>query len=283
MATPNPQPYFIFVLGPPGAGKGTLCSRLAKENGFYHLSVGDSLREVCSKGSALSEKILPYMSNEKLIPDDVLKKMFDDDILPMVRAEKYPCIIVDGFPRSASQIPNWGEEVPQLVLFFDCPREIAAKRVIERARGGASPESLAAIFEQRYAQFEAEHDKIVGHYAMKEGGLPISLENPFHLIIHEDGMNQSMIATVDTSKTIEESWDALKSRLEICIPWKKMIEKIASAPETSENASPESAVSPDSPVSAGEYDGDDEDEGDDENENGDEAEDDRKSDASSMS
>lgn len=258
MATPTQQPYFIFVLGPPGAGKGTLCSMLAKENGFYHLSVGDYLREVCSKESALSEKILPYMSNEKLIPDDLLKKIFDDDILPMVRSDKCPCIIVDGFPRSASQIPDWGQEVPQLILFFDCPREIAEKRVIERARGGASPESLATIFEQRYAQFEAEHPKIVEHYAMREGALPISLENPLYRTIHEDGMNQSMIARVETSKTIEESWEALKLRLETCIPWKKMIAKIASDLETPKNAKPDDPVSP---LSAGDYDGDDEDEG----------------------
>ena len=37
-----------FVLGGPGSGKGTLCARLVKEQGFCHLSAGDLLREEVS-------------------------------------------------------------------------------------------------------------------------------------------------------------------------------------------------------------------------------------------
>lgn len=41
----GPQtPKVVFVLGGPGAGKGTQCSRLANEYGFLHVSAGDLLR-----------------------------------------------------------------------------------------------------------------------------------------------------------------------------------------------------------------------------------------------
>jgi cytidylate kinase len=41
----------IFVIGGPGAGKGTMCARLARECNYKHLSAGDLLRIEASSGS----------------------------------------------------------------------------------------------------------------------------------------------------------------------------------------------------------------------------------------
>ncbi|KEF54661.1 uncharacterized protein A1O9_09103 [Exophiala aquamarina CBS 119918] len=246
MAASDQQPYFIFVLGPPGAGKGTLCSALAKEQGFYHFSVGDYLREICSKNSALSEKVRRYLASETMLPNDLIKAIFDDDILPMVRARKHPCIIVDGFPRSASQIPDWGVGVPALVLFFDCLKEIAAKRVIERRRSDASPETLAAIFERRYAQHEAENHKIIDHYAMMQWSLPVSDESLCFPEASLACMDKSILVKIDTSKTTEESWEELKRTLNLSLPWNNLIGDIHLHEKTKD-------------ADAGGYDGDDED------------------------
>ena len=38
-----------FILGGPGAGKGTMCERVIKEYGFAHLSTGDLLRDEVKK------------------------------------------------------------------------------------------------------------------------------------------------------------------------------------------------------------------------------------------
>ena len=43
MFHPN-APKIIFILGGPGAGKGTQCLRMAADFGFVHLSAGDLLR-----------------------------------------------------------------------------------------------------------------------------------------------------------------------------------------------------------------------------------------------
>jgi adenylate kinase family enzyme len=45
----------IFVIGGPGAGKGTLCARLARECNYKHLSAGDLLRAEASSGSERGE------------------------------------------------------------------------------------------------------------------------------------------------------------------------------------------------------------------------------------
>ena len=50
------KPNVIFVLGGPGAGKGTQCSRIVEHFGHVHLSAGDLLREERAKpGSEVSQ------------------------------------------------------------------------------------------------------------------------------------------------------------------------------------------------------------------------------------
>lgn len=48
VATDYSRPGFIFVIGGPGAGKGTQCSLLAKKYGFWHFSLGNILRAEAS-------------------------------------------------------------------------------------------------------------------------------------------------------------------------------------------------------------------------------------------
>jgi hypothetical protein len=41
-AEATPKPKVFFVLGGPGAGKGTQCAKLVSEFGFVHLSAGET-------------------------------------------------------------------------------------------------------------------------------------------------------------------------------------------------------------------------------------------------
>ena len=63
------KPTVVFVLGAPGAGKGTQCKMLQEEKQFFHLSAGDLLREEMSnKDSQYSELINDLIKNGKIVP-----------------------------------------------------------------------------------------------------------------------------------------------------------------------------------------------------------------------
>lgn len=51
------KPRVVFVLGGPGAGKGTQCAKIVEEFGWCHLSAGDLLREERKSGSADADLI----------------------------------------------------------------------------------------------------------------------------------------------------------------------------------------------------------------------------------
>ena len=69
----------IFVLGGPGAGKGTQCANLVKGYGFCHLSAGDLLRaEQDREGSEVGAMIKDYIRNGEIVPMEVTIKLLEN-------------------------------------------------------------------------------------------------------------------------------------------------------------------------------------------------------------
>jgi UMP-CMP kinase len=69
----------IFVLGGPGAGKGTQCANLVRDYKFCHLSAGDLLRaEQEREGSEYGEMIKEYIRDGKIVPMEVTIKLLEN-------------------------------------------------------------------------------------------------------------------------------------------------------------------------------------------------------------
>lgn len=63
------KPRIVFVLGAPGAGKGTQCEKIVNEYGYVHLSAGDLLRAERNRpGSEFAELIEDKIKNGLIIP-----------------------------------------------------------------------------------------------------------------------------------------------------------------------------------------------------------------------
>ena len=70
--TANKLPNVIFVLGGPGAGKGTQCTRIVKNFGYVHLSAGDLLRaERQRPGSKVGEQIEDHIRKGTIVPVEI--------------------------------------------------------------------------------------------------------------------------------------------------------------------------------------------------------------------
>ncbi|MEE6522626.1 hypothetical protein FKM82_021251, partial [Ascaphus truei] len=66
------KPLVVFVLGGPGAGKGTQCERIVEKYGYTHLSAGDLLRDERKKpDSQFGELIETYIKDGKIVPVDI--------------------------------------------------------------------------------------------------------------------------------------------------------------------------------------------------------------------
>lgn len=117
----------LILLGPPGAGKGTIAKRLAAELGYLHLSTGDILREEVARGSELGKKAKAYMDAGELVPDELILAMVKE------RVAGKDGILFDGFPRTLAQARGLEEIAPvQLVLLLELDRDTVVRRLSAR-------------------------------------------------------------------------------------------------------------------------------------------------------
>jgi len=88
----------VVFFGPPGVGKGTVATRLAKEFGCRTVSSGDLLRENVKGGTDLGSQAKKFMDSGGLVPDQLVTQMVLAGL-----DEENGCVFLDGFPRTIVQ------------------------------------------------------------------------------------------------------------------------------------------------------------------------------------
>ena len=71
----------LILFGPPGSGKGTQASLLAKKINIPHLSTGDILRLKLNDKDELANKLSKIMSSGNLVPDSILNPIVTEKLL----------------------------------------------------------------------------------------------------------------------------------------------------------------------------------------------------------
>jgi UMP-CMP kinase len=147
------EPLFrvVFVLGGPGAGKGTQCQLLSDNLHWAHLSAGDLLRaERQKEGSELADIINSNISAGKIVPSEITVQLIKNAMVDLRKTSGQTKFLIDGFPRSEGNVNAWKEVVGgaadvELVLFFECPEDVLTSRLLERGKtSGRSDDSIVS-------------------------------------------------------------------------------------------------------------------------------------------
>jgi adenylate kinase len=117
----------ILFLGAPGVGKGTYAKRVAPILGYSHLSPGDLLRREAKHDPSISEM---YLDRGILVPESLVFTLVEKELNSMSSKG----VILDGFPRSATQATSWiaTQRVPDLIIEFHLPRQILVNKLLGR-------------------------------------------------------------------------------------------------------------------------------------------------------
>ena len=90
----------VVLVGPPGAGKGTQATFIARNAGVPNISTGDIFRSNVSNGTELGVRAKQFMDRGDLVPDDVTIEMVRSRL---AEADTAPGFLLDGFPRTVPQ------------------------------------------------------------------------------------------------------------------------------------------------------------------------------------
>ncbi len=124
----------VVLLGPPGAGKGTVAEVLA-DTGYCHVSTGELLREQIRMETTLGLEAKALMDRGKFVPDDVVVGMIRDMLADASPNDKF---LFDGFPRTLVQAEKLDDLVASFdgclenVVLLECPNDVIVKRLSGR-------------------------------------------------------------------------------------------------------------------------------------------------------
>jgi UMP-CMP kinase len=158
---PCPRPNVVFVLGGPGAGKGTMCELAESQLGWTHLSTGDLLRAERQAGGPTAATIEEFIAAGKLVPNEIVVTLLKNAMETVTRTTGKNNFLLDGFPRSLSNLEAWYEtfgreaELPKM-LYFECPYGVLEKRILGRAKYSDRSDDNVESLKLRFDTFKSE-------------------------------------------------------------------------------------------------------------------------------
>ncbi|KAF9475328.1 UMP-CMP kinase [Pholiota conissans] len=171
----------VFVLGGPGAGKGTQCGRLVEDFGFCHLSAGDLLRaEQTREGSSYGELIRTCIREGTIVPMEVTIKLLEVAMLAAIDAtERRDAVpppagwgagrgrfLIDGFPRKMDQALKFDEMVCEssVVIYFSTSEEVMLRRLLERGKTSGREDDNVESIKKRFRTYRTDTMPVIEHY-----------------------------------------------------------------------------------------------------------------------
>jgi adenylate kinase len=140
----------LVLLGAPASGKGTQGDVLAKRLGIPKVSTGDMLRAARKAGTPLGREAESYMSQGKLVPDQVVIGLVAERISEPDAAKGF---ILDGFPRTVRQAEALGSLLNDRGLKLDAVVELSVPRELltERATLRRTDKRTGQIYHLKYS------------------------------------------------------------------------------------------------------------------------------------
>jgi adenylate kinase len=163
----------ILMFGCPGSGKGTQGIVLAGMPNLKHFAMGDIFRGL-DKESDLGKEFLSYSTKGLLVPDQltvrVFRKHIDDRIGSGEIDLDYHALILDGIPRTVSQVELLENviEVRRVIHLMVDDRDSLIARLSGRAKKENRPDDAdPEVIKKRIEVYEQETYPVLEAYPKK--------------------------------------------------------------------------------------------------------------------
>lgn len=124
----------LVLIGPPGAGKGTLSRYLVNKYAYQYFCVGELFRSEIAAKTTFGQEVSHYLAHGQLVPDHVTNH-FVESLFPVGNRAPF---ILDGYPRTLNQCQFFYQLQTKLnfdqllVLVLNIDHETMLTRVVSR-------------------------------------------------------------------------------------------------------------------------------------------------------
>lgn len=197
----HPSEYrVVYVLGGPGSGKSTQCSKISSEFGFSHLSAGDLLQKEVESGSEEGKMIRDLKKEGKLVPSEIVVKLLQQ----AMRRSESKKFLIDGFPRNEENLAaaeNIMKIEPDAILFFDCSEQEAIRRLLSRNQGRA--DDNAETIRNRLKVYSESTVPVINYYNSKGKVRKIDAERPIEEVYQSV---KEVLSGIEGKVTVKEEF-----------------------------------------------------------------------------
>ncbi|MDD2490888.1 MAG: adenylate kinase [Bacteroidales bacterium] len=160
--------YFL-IFGPPGAGKGTQSTLIARRYNFRHISTGELLRNEIAVKSDIGKIAAVLIEKGEFVPDELVIGIVRKEICNPGGGEKG--YILDGFPRNTYQaialdkmLEETGYKV-DAVLSLETTDSVNIKRIQHRANiEGRKDDADFETIRNRIKTYHKVTEPLVNYY-----------------------------------------------------------------------------------------------------------------------
>ncbi|MEG0981743.1 MAG: nucleoside monophosphate kinase, partial [Erysipelotrichaceae bacterium] len=125
----------ILIMGGPGAGKGTMSTKLVEKFNVNHISTGNIFRSEVGNQTELGLQAKNYMDKGLLVPDEVTNPMVKSFLEKLDNKNGF---LLDGYPRTLEQAKVFDQLTAgtplaiDVVITLDMPFEALTNRITGR-------------------------------------------------------------------------------------------------------------------------------------------------------
>lgn len=172
----------VVFIGPPGVGKGTQASRLARALDVPHVASGDLLRAARAQDTPLGHQAKVYMDRGVLAPDELVVKIVEQRL---TQPDATRGAVLDGFPRTLQQahrldelLARDGKHGVDVAIVLEAARDVVLERMRARRRDDETPE----VQVKRYDVYEHDTRPLLAYYKERDILVAVDGDQPIDTV-----------------------------------------------------------------------------------------------------
>lgn len=196
-------PKTIIFIGPQGSGKGTQIAKLYEviaaadpARRIVDIQTGRRFRALAAKRETFADKkVADSLDSGELQPDFITHLLWGQAMLDQLDPKSH--LLIDGVPRTAHQarvLDNalaFFERDTVIVINLDTPEDVVRERMVSRARGDDTPESI----ETRLRWYKEDTLPVLDFYRNRENTAVHNIDGTMDI----DGVHQAICDVLNLS------------------------------------------------------------------------------------